>query len=335
MVVKGHGFGTKRRRVSAGAMGNMAALAAKATRAAINYASTTGNATSTAPAVATEHNQTRTMFKKRKLSRRGKKAIRRKKRFEAKVDKVINAKVYAPRSYMFQSLGQVSTLAGSQNIYSLSLSGYKGGTALAPLNSHEDISEIFASEGLTTGSDVVYIKSARLDCSLCVPNANETGIVDAYEFFFRPSVPDNYNTTGVVPETILTNILADAAVQSGAASGLALTDIGWNPMTNGLIGKYIKVVNHTRFLLSGGQHVTYTIKDKVNKRLSLADAEQSSFEPFTSKCILFVTSGRPNGAPAGDTMALHYPAISLTVSTTKTYWYNRISVNLSRAGENV
>lgn len=330
------GSGSKRRRLaSVGAVGNAAMLAAKLTDKAIKFASTTGEATSSAPAVATEHNQTRTMFKKRKLSKRGKKAVRRRKRFEAKVDKVINKNVYAPRSFVYQALGQVSAAPGLQAIYSISLSGYSGSSVLPPLNQHDDVADIFGSEGLTTGSDVLYLKSARLDCSLSVPNTEETAIVDAYEFFFRSTVPDNYNVAGVVPETIISNILSDAAVQGGAATAIATTDLGWNPMTNGLVGKYIKVVNHTRFVLGGGQHVTYTIKDKVNKRISLADAQASSFEPFTTKCVIFTVSGRPNAAPAGDTMVLHYPAVNLVVSATKTYWYNRISVNLSRVGENV
>lgn len=296
-------------------------------------AAETGEATSTSAAVATQHNQVRTLFKKKSRSKAAVKRARRAVNFSRKVDKVINKVVYGPRVYTYISLGQVSSAAGGQQLYSVSLNGMNGFTALTPLNQHDDVSELFTVEGLVTDSDQLYLKSSRLDVTLSCPNTTETAIIDAYEFMFKHSLPDSYNATGVTPETILTSIIADATAQTAAGSTIVTTDVGWTPMTVGLVGKYATVTNHTRFILNSGNHNTYTIKDKINRRISKIDANSGSFKPKLSKMVIFIVSGRSDAAPAGDTLVLHYPAVSLNFQAYKTYWYNRIASNLAKAGE--
>lgn len=344
MVKRGRGFSPyptprkmRRRHSSVGSLASAATVASAAAGGvarALFRSGQLGSASSTNAAVATEHGQSRTLYKKKRRSIKAKKRARKYVKFSKAVSKVVNEKVYQGRSLIFNTLGRVATTEGQQKWHTVSLNAYNGATATPPNNSHDDISEIFVAETLTVGSDAIYLKSSRLDLTLKCPNTTETAIVNVYEMMFK-KIPVDHNAANLLPEDIMASILTDDNAQSGANVGTVVKeDVGYTPFVSSAVTKHMTVTNHTRFILSGGQHVTYTIKDNLKKKVTLNDVQSKSMQPHFTKIIFIGVSGRDNADvtdPA--TLVKYYPAVSLNVSGTKTYWYQRLFGNLGKTGE--
>lgn len=287
-----------------------------------------GEAQSTAAAVSSQWNQSRTLFKKKRKSKAAIKRQLRWKSFTDKVEKAVNSKVLSTRCFALTSIGQHSSVAGKQGVTTVELLPANGATA----GVDQDLVNLFTAEGLSVLTQELYLRTARLDITLKNNNGTETAIVDAYEVKFRP-MPDDYNTAGQSVFTMLQDMTLAMSTQTGAGSSLLIDEVGWTPYVASEITKYVSVLNHTRFILGTGQHQTYTIKDSYNKAFNLGAVADFCVVPYETKAVIFIISGRPNAGAATADFLGHYPAVGIDFEFNRTYWYQRITGNLAYVGE--
>lgn len=277
-------------------------------------------------AVSSQWNQARDLYHPKKYNKKSKKRNRKRKRFANAVERVINKQVYGNRTMFFNSVGQHASIAGAQGVTTVSL-------GLSESNPETDLVQLFVNEGVTFPSAEIFLKTGRLDCTFKNNNATETAIVDVYVLGYKPMSFTAYNGAMATPISILDNITGDVETQAAAGSSLTSQEIGWTPFANGLIGKYVKVCSHTRFILAQGQHQTYTLKENYNKKIQYEPLKTSAVVPYLTKSLLFIIQGRPNAGAGASTEAAHYPAVGLDFEWTRQYWYQRLTDNQTYAGE--
>lgn len=306
----------------------IAAAGASYMNAALKESGYIGEATSSAPAISSQWNASRTLLKRKRKSKRAVKKQLRWKRFTAKVEKAINQKVLGNRAVVHNSVGNHASIAGGQGVTTVELLPANGNAA----GINQDLLNIFQIEGLTAGTSEIYVKSGRLDVTLKNNNADETAIVEAYQLSFR-NMPDDYNPSGTDVTSMLALMEAAMSLQAVASSRLNTTEIGWTPFVDAEVVKYVNVINHTRFILGSGQHQTYTLKDTYNKTFNLNQVSDVTVIPYQTKCVLFIISGRPNTAALTGDMVGHYPAVGIDFEWNRSYWYQRITNNQAYAAE--
>lgn len=291
-----------------------------AARAAARYASRSSNRPSTSSAPVTSQYDARTTYRRKKLSRKGKRILKKRARFTRRVLKGLQADK-EPQMVLFKDNFQISSLADGQNI------GIGGGMTLYSLDGNvvgsRDVKRILdASSDSNVSVTKFYMRSAHLDLSM--KNIGTDGCyVEIYYWVGRKSFATNNNQGGLGEIDTFAKLVDSGYAQQPAnlTGGGTLTKLiyGTTPFQNSLITEFMKIIKKTVIHLGPGQIADVSLSS--TRDFVIDGWQQVSGRLFNrrSKGIMIVQYGEPNSlstADSGKTLAS-----TVNYNVTRTYHF--------------
>ena len=291
-----------------------------AARAAARYASRSSNRPSTSSAPVTSQYDARTTYRRKKLSRKGRRILKKRKRFSRRVLKGLQIDK-APQMVLFKDNFQVSSAASGQNIGaggSITLYSYDGNAVGA-----RDIKRILDASGDTNVSVTkYYFKAAHLDLS--IKNIGDNGCyIELYYWVGRKPFATNNNQGGLGEIDTYTKLIDSgfATAPANLTGGGTLTKLiyGTTPFQNCLVTEYMKIVKKTVIHLGAGQIADVSLSSTKDFVLDGWQTVSGRLFNRRTKGIFIVQYGDPNALM--DATAGQPDASICNYNVTRTYHF--------------
>jgi len=250
----------------------------------------------------------------RRVRRRAKKSMRT---FMYNMDKIQGMQVSVINNYT----AVTTAPTGSDNAQAVtSFTMYGGYNLTSPVNTHNDLVRIWNNHfGSTPGYAAAYgklrFRSCVMDFQVLNADNDNACYVEVYNVQNRKKDP-NYNTVQRWASSLASNMTP--------VGGSDLTQNFWKstPFDAAGFGEFWKITNRKKYLLQGGQQITFQVRDAKNYMIDpkLFAGDITSL-PGITEDVLFVVYGagiQTSGTPAYQS----YPtAASVSISCVKTYHY--------------
>lgn len=290
--------------------------------AGMSHAATTSSRSTSGGVATTSEKETRVLYKRKRLTGKGKRRLKSSKRFARRVQGVIR-KELGSQVMQFNNRSQIAVNTGAlqyQGLASVSLVGYSGEAAKS-----DDMAKIFTNY-FTSPADTnkVLLNSVNMNLTLQCPNTTETMVCDVYTCFLKKQSPTSYGDDFV---TMITALEAQDSTMNSGTDG-SVHSIGWTPFMSPSVCRAITITQKRRIILNGGKLMTLSLGGKMHQRVSYQDVLNFDFKRRMSKFLLFIFSGR-NAAPSGTTQALWYPSVALNLDWTRSYNFDVLKEDAS------
>lgn len=284
--------------------------------------------TATAPAASTSepltgHFDYKTDYRKRKLTRRGRRRQKRTRRWKRRVVNAVRDNTLGTNHFVRRSVGLISSAQLASAPMVVGLYGLNG-TNNDGLNSTADVGELFQEmdqgswdnmdNNISTTSHRVSFQHGTMEVTLRNTNATNDAVIEAYYIRGRKPLPaawaDPANVYNIgfqkQGRSFDPNTNSPSVPVLIGESELSASTIGVTPFQNALFCRHFNIYKRQKFILPPGKDVSVTI----------SDSRRRYFNGFTAKRyatdknyhgILFQQMGLP-GLESGTGVPL--PALS-------------------------
>lgn len=266
----------------------------------------------------TDQYDARTVYRRKRLGRRQRKRLHRKKRFRARVSKVL-ADSKAIQMVLFRDNGFFTSVANGQNTVSDIFTLYSLGSS--GVSSQRDVYNIMTASG-DGGTSITpfYFRAAMAEISL--KNTGTNGLYcELYYWIGRKKLQAGMALGGSTVASISSLFQNGMAAEPQNLSGgttCAQTTFGVTPFQCNPLLEFVKIVKKQVIHMSPGQITDVVLKSFGDKRYEWEDLPNNVLDR-RSKGIIIVFYGDPNAATDGT--AGQPLATQLSASVVRTYHF--------------
>lgn len=269
--------------------------------------------------VLSTHNDAKTDYGRRRLSKRQRRKQRRRyKRTRRLVNTVRNANVGSTH-LVRRSLALLTTTAGVSNAIGYGLYGLNG-TSTDTYNTTNDVGEFFKEADSTSWANVnsssvgqnhkLYAYHATAEYTIRNSGSADV-IVEAY--YIRGTRPINYTMAGD-PAQLYDRGFNKQALATDPNTGasfdtqLAFTQIGVTPFQNSIFCRFYKIYKRQKMRIEPGQEISFVVTDRRRRTFTM-DMARTFATDRNYTGVLFQQMGVPDASAGVET-----PAIPSTVT---------------------
>lgn len=252
--------------------------------------------------VTSGHFDQKQLYRRKPLTGRRKRVLRRKRSFARKVTKVAE-EMFGIQRILIQDSTVTSSLISNQGF--LTDFNLLFGDGLAGDRDFRQISSTYSAFGTINSNTPMFWRSAFLDWTLTADDitiSSAVVFVDLYEFICKKDVP-----VSVAPT--LNALFSTVAAPTGATGTLTPTHYGFDPFTSYIFTEYFTVTKVTQVQIPAGSSVRGRISKRVMRKVSPDDWVGKLAVKGISSGMLAIFYGSPNsgsGSPEASTLRLNY-----------------------------
>lgn len=315
-----------------------AAATAALVKKAVNYMSSKRVKTEGGSNAITNQHDSKTLYRKRRTSRRTKMKFRRRaKSFLAKQLRVVNFK-----SNKFNLANATANAPDAQQIAALTVGAFSGpifadqiGNLISLVQNDQN------SVNVEYESFKYYLISMAVDYTF-VNTGDGVMELDIYEWVARKD-PSAFRSTVSTLVDLITDINAAQDVIGTGGTAITATTMGWTPFDTSMLCQYVLIKSKKRYYIGPNQAISYTSNRKFRKPflipmyksndITSVETENAELKwvPGITRGVILVLKGVPSLAnPCADVVTLRWCAQC-------TYKFKNISIQKpqSELGSNV